>query len=76
MAGLAEAGGEEDVLLDDALFEDGFGGIGLVVADLDALLSHLCDKVFGFGFLGEFVGVFAGAVLLDEVCVHKSGEEA
>ena len=64
------------MLLDDALFEDGFAGVGLVVADLDPLLSHLCDKVFGVGFLGEFVGVFAGAVLLDEVGVLKGGEEA
>ena len=74
--GSAEAGGEQDVLLDDALFEDGLAGVGLFVADLDPLLSHLCDKVLGFGFFGEFVGVFAGAVLLDEVGVHKSGEEA
>jgi hypothetical protein len=27
------------VLLDDALFEDGFGWVGLFVADLNALLS-------------------------------------
>ena len=74
--GSAEAGGEEDVLLDDALFEDGLGGVGLVVADLDTLAFQLCDKVFGFGFPGEFVGVFAGSVLLDEVGVLKGGEEA
>ena len=52
------------MLFDDALFEDGLAGVGLFVADLDPLLSHLCDKVFGFGFLGEFVGVLAGSVLL------------
>ena len=69
---LAEAGGEQDVLLDDALFEDGFFGVGLFVADLDSLASHLCDEVLGFGFFGEFVGVLAGAVLLDEVGVLQA----
>ena len=64
------------MLFDDALFEDGLGWVGLVVTDLDALAFQLCDKVFGLGFLGEFVGVFAGAILLDEVCVDKGGEEA
>ena len=64
------------MLLDDALFEDGLAGVGLVVADLDSLAFQLFDKVIGFGFLGEFVGVLAGAILLDEVCVLKGGEEA
>ena len=74
--GSAEAGGEQNVLFDDAPFEDGLVGVGLFVADLDSLAFHLLDKVLGFGFLDEFVGVFAGAILLDEVCVLKGGEEA
>ena len=73
---LAEAGSEQDVLLDDALFEDGFFGAGLFVADLDSLAFHLGCEVVGFGFFGEFVGVLAEAVLLDEVGVLQLGDEA
>lgn len=64
------------MLLDDALFEDGLVGVGLFVADMDALVSHVADKIVCVGLPGEFVGVLAGAVLLEEVDVLKGGEKA
>ena len=63
------------MLLDDALFEDGFVGVGLVVANLDALVFHLADEVVGLGLVGEVVDVFSGAILLDEVGVLQGGME-
>jgi len=64
------------VLLDDALFEDGHAGVGLLIADMDALVLHGADEVVCVGLLGEFVGVLSGVVLLEEEDVRKSGEEA
>ena len=76
MGGSAEAVGEHDVLLDDGLLEDGFVGVGLLVADLDALVLHLADEVVGVGLILEVVVVGAGAVLLDEVGVGQGRVEA
>ena len=64
------------MLLDDALLEDGLVGIGLLVADLDALVLHGANEVVGFGFVGEVVAVGAGALLLDEEGVLQGGVEA
>src|ERR1035438_4444535 len=64
--GSAEVGGEQDVLFDDALFEDGFVGVGGFVADLDRLVLHLLDEGFGLGFLRELVGVLAVVGLVFE----------
>lgn len=64
------------MLFEGSLFEHGLIGIRSFVADLDALVFQLADELVGVGLLFEFVGVFAGAVLVDEVAVLKGGEEA
>ncbi len=64
------------MLLDYTLFEDRFIRVGLLVANLDAFVFELARKVVGVGFFGEFVNVFAGAVLLHVVTVLQRDEEA
>src|ERR1035441_6262603 len=74
--GSAEVGGEQDVLFDDALFEDGFVGVGGFVADLDRLVLHLLDEGLGLGLLRELVGVLAVVGLVFEaVAVFQRSHE-
>ena len=64
------------MLFDDALLEEGVVGVGLVVADGEALVAEVADEVVGVGLSGELVDVGAGAVLADEVGVLEGGDEA
>ena len=72
----AEAGGDLGVLFDNALLEDGVVGVGLVVADGEALVAEEADEVVGVGFACELVDVGAGAVFADEVGVLQGRDEA
>ena len=63
------------MLLDGALFEDGFVWVGLFVADWDAFVLELANEFVGVDLAGELVDIGAGAVLVDEVGVAKRDQE-
>lgn len=72
----AEARGEQDLLLDYALFKDGLVRVGLLIANMDSLVLHGANEGVCLIFLEEFMGILSGAVLLQEENVLKSGEVA
>jgi hypothetical protein len=74
--GSAEARSQLGVLLDYGLFENGFSGIGWVVADGDPLVLELADEFVGVNLSREFVNIHAGVVLADEVGILQGSEEA